>query len=521
MSTWNLADLFESVADAVPDRDALVAGEVRLTYAALDERANRLAHALRVSGIGPGDHVGLVLRNGSEHVEAMLAAFKLRAVPVNVNFRYTVDELRYVLTDADVVAVVHEPELGGQIDRALAGRPALRASLARGASYEAALAAGAAERPEVERSGDDLYVLYTGGTTGLPKGVMWRHEDLYFAALGRGISGGDVLTRPEQVAELAPASRTRLLPASPLTHGTAHWTTLSTLLSGGTVILSTDPTLQPELLWAAAARERASVLVIVGDAFARPLADALEANPDRWALDDLLVILSGGAVLSPAVRSALLAQLPSVVVVDGYGTSETGGQGQMPVWPGQPGARLLRFHLDDDTAVLDDAGRPAPPGSGLIGRLARKGHIPIGYRGDPERTAATFPVIDGQRWSVPGDLARVESDGSITLLGRGSSSINSGGEKVFPEEVEAVLKAHPAVFDVVVIGLPDDRWGEQVRAVVQLRPGHAATAAELQAHCRTQLAAFKVPRRVVLVDAVPRRSSGKPDLRSVRDLASR
>jgi acyl-CoA synthetase (AMP-forming)/AMP-acid ligase II len=251
------------------------------------------------------------------------------------------------------------------------------------------------------------------------------------------------------------------------------------------------------------------------------LADALEANPDRWVLDDLLVILSGGAVLSPAVRSALLALLPSVVVVDGYGTSETGGQGQMPVWPGQPGASLPRFHLDDDTAVLDDAGRPAPPGSGLVGRLARKGHIPIGYRGDPERTAITFPVIDGQRWSVPGDLARVESDGSITLLGRGSSSINSGGEKVFPEEVEAVLKAHPAVFDVVVIGLPDDRWGEQVRAVVQLRPGHAATVSELQAHCRTQLAAFKVPRRVVLVDAVPRRPSGKPDLRSVRDLASR
>ncbi|MCU1351393.1 MAG: AMP-dependent synthetase, partial [Acidimicrobiales bacterium] len=504
MVTWNLADLFESVADAVPEREAIVAGTRRFTYAELDERANRLAHVLCEAGVGPGDHVGLALRNGCEYVEGTLAAFKLRAVPVNVNYRYTVDELRYLLTDADVAALIMDPDLVERVHEATGGLVRTGAELVRGPQYEAALAAAPAHRPPVTRRGDDLYVLYTGGTTGHPKGVMWRHQDVFFAALGGGNPGGEPVTKPEEVAERARVGRTRLLPASPLTHGAAHWTSLSTLLNGGTVIL-VNGTFQADVVWTMAEQERASVLVIVGDAFARPLADALAAEPDRWALDELLVILSGGAILSPVVRTALLAHLPSAVVVDGYGTSETGGQGQMPVWPGQAGGALPRFHLDEDTAVLDDAGRPAPPGSGLVGRLARKGHIPVGYHGDPERTAATFPLIDGERWSVPGDLARVESDGSVTLLGRGSSSINSGGEKVFPEEVEAVLKAHPAVFDAVVIGLPDALWGEQVRAVVQLRPGHDVPAAELQDHCRTHLADFKVPRRVVLVDVVPRR----------------
>ncbi|MCU1357383.1 MAG: hypothetical protein JWM89_2801 [Acidimicrobiales bacterium] len=512
MLTWNLGDLFEGVADAVAERTAVVAGDVRLTFGALEDRANRLADVLAAGGVGPGDRVALVLRNGNEYLEAMLAAFKLRAVPVNVNTRYTVNELRYLIDDAEPTVIVHEEDLRERIDAALADLDDPPIRLLRGSDYEAALAAADPARPSIERSGDDRYVLYTGGTTGLPKGVVWRHEDLLFAALGGGNPGGEPATAPHEVVENARRGRTRCLPASPFTHGTAHWTALSTLLHGGTVIVDTGTAFDAARLWDLADREGATILVIVGDAFARPLADALEAAAEPWALDHLLVVLSGGAVLSPVVRDELLTKLPWVVVVDGYGTSETGGQGQMPVWAGQPQATLPRFHVDEHTTVLDDAGRPAPPGSGLVGRLARKGRIPIGYHRDPKRTAETFVVLDGERWAIPGDLARVEADGTITLLGRGASSINTGGEKVFPEEVEMMLKAHPDVFDAVVVGIPDERFGQRVAAVLAPRPGHIIDEADVQRHCRAHLADFKVPRRMVQVAEVRRRPSGKVDL---------
>jgi acyl-CoA synthetase (AMP-forming)/AMP-acid ligase II len=508
--TWNLGDLFEGVVDAVGERLAVVAGDRRLTFHELDERASRLAHVLEAAGVGADDHVAVALRNGNEYLEAMLAAFKLRAVPINVNTRYTEDELRYLIADAAPRFILHEADRADRIGAALDGTRI--PCLVRGEPYETALAAAGAARPVVERSGDDRYLLYTGGTTGLPKGVVWRHEDLLFAALGGGNPGGDPATTPEEVVANARSGRTRCLPASPFTHGTAHWTALSTLLHGGTVIVDTAPTFHADGLWDLADRERATILVIVGDAFGRPLADALTSEPDRWQLDDLLVVLSGGAVLSPVVRDALLEHLPWVVVVDGYGTSETGGQGQMPIWAGQPATAMPRFHVDEFTTVLDDAGRPAPPGSGLIGRLAKRGRIPLGYHGDPGRSAETFVDLHGQRWAIPGDLGRVEADGSITLLGRGASSINSGGEKVFPEEVERVLKAHPDVFDAVVVGTPDDRFGERVAAVVAHRPGRAVDLPALEAHCRSHLADFKVPRRVVIVDEVLRRPSGKADL---------
>lgn len=517
MLTWNLGDLFEGVVDAVGDRPAIVSDEVRLSFSQVDERANRLAHVLADAGVGPGDHVGLVLRNSHQYLEAMLAAFKLRAVPVNVNIRYTPDEVAYLLASSSPPVVICEADRTDRVHAALDPTRATPTILVRGEHYEAALAAAAPERPEVERSGDDLYLLYTGGTTGLPKGVLWRHEDLLFAALGGGNPGGDPVSSPDEVVANARTGRTRCLPASPFTHGTAHWTALSTLLRGGTVIIDVHPTFEAERLWDLAARERADILVIVGDAFARPLADALQPDPDRWDLSDLLVILSGGAVLSPTVRSELLTYLPGAVVVDGYGTSETGGQGQMPVWAGQTLGSLPRFHVDEDTVVLDDAGRPAPPGSGLVGRLARRGRIPLGYLGDPAATDETFVVIDGERWAIPGDLARVEGDGSVTLLGRGTSSINSGGEKVFPEEVEIVLKGHPDVFDAVVVGIPDDRFGERVAAVVAPRSGRRLDLTDLDAHCRSQLAAYKVPRRVVTVEAVQRRPTGKADLAWARE----
>lgn len=517
VDSWNLGDLFEAVADAVGGREAVVTPRLRLTYAALEERTNRLAHVLEGAGVGPGDHVAVVLRNGNEYLEAMFAAFKLRAVPVNVNTRYTADELEHLLGDAAPAVVIVEADRRARVDAALHHLGLTPEVIERGEDYEHRLAGASTARPQVTRSGDDRYVLYTGGTTGLPKGVVWRHEDLLFGALGGGNPGGDPVTRPDEVVAIARAGHTRCLPASPFTHGTAHWTALSTLLRGGTVLVDTGEHFDAERMWDLAEAERAGILVIVGDAFARPLADALAAHPDRWDLTDLVVVLSGGAVLSPTVRSELLDHLPWAVVVDGYGTSETGGQGQMPVFSGQASEPATRFHVDEDTAVLDDAGRPAPPGSGLVGRLARKGRIPLGYLGDQDATDETFVELHGQRWAVPGDLARVEADGSITLLGRGSQSINSGGEKVFPDEVEKVLKGHPAVFDAVVVGLPHPRFGEQVAAVVQPRAGVDLDLTDLDRHTRAHLADFKVPRRIVVVTALHRRPTGKADLGWARD----
>jgi acyl-CoA synthetase (AMP-forming)/AMP-acid ligase II len=531
--SWNLADLFEGVVQRVGTREAVVAGPLRLSYAELDERADRLASVLIEHGVGPGDRVGIALRNGHEHLEALIAAYKLRAVPFNVNYRYTAAEMTYLLGDARPRVVLHGPDLGDAVDPAVAalradGDPVV-ALVGRGAPHEARLAAAAPTRPDpTGRSGDDRYLLYTGGTTGMPKGVEWRHEDILFAALGAGRGAAvldsdppDVPRTPAELVARAGTGRSRAVTASPLIHGTAQWVALGTLLAGGTVVTLPSSTFVAADLWDLVAAEQASLIVIVGDAFARPLADALTAEPDRWALDSLVAIVSGGAVLSPAVRAELTAHLPWVAMVDGYGTSETGGQGNAVVWPGQVASPAARFPLGDHTAVLDDDLEPLIPGidTGRIGLIARRGHIPLGYRNDPERTATTFPVIAGQRWAVPGDLGRVEADGTVTLLGRGASSINTGGEKVFPDEVEAVLKAHPSVFDAAVVGVPDERWGERVVAVVAARPERPATADDLDAHCREHLASFKVPRRIVPVTEVRRLPSGKVDHRWVRETA--
>ena len=522
---FNLADLFEAVAAAVPDRHAIVCQgggepELRLTYAELDERATRLANAMAARGIGTGDHVALQLYNGNEYLEGMIGAFKLRAVPVNVNYRYVEDELRYLFDDSDTRLVVHEVDFGPVIDAVRPDLPLLHTTLARGAEYEAALAEASPVADFGERSPDDVYVLYTGGTTGMPKGVLWRHEDIFFGALGGGNPGGPGIERPEEVAERAPAGRTRLLPASPFMHGSAHWTALSALFTGGTVVILRDRRLDPEHLWDVVAAERVSFLVVVGDAFARPLVDALEANPGRWELSPLTVLLSGGAILSPAVKERLVALLPSTMVVDGFGASETGGQGQRVAIAGAPADGHPRFAVNAETTVLDEHFRPLSPGDGEVGWLARRGRIPIGYYKDPDKTARTFPVVDGVRWAVPGDRASIDADGTIVVYGRGSVSINTGGEKVFPEEVESALKAHPAVFDAVVVGVPDERWGERVTAVVRAREGSSPTLEELAEHCRHHLAGYKVPRHLVLVPEVVRSPSGKPDYRWARATAT-
>jgi len=533
---YNLADLFEAVVDAVPDHEALVLGSAgradrRLTYAELERRANQLAHVLAGRGVGAGDHVGLHLHNGIEYIEGMLALYKLRATPVNVNYRYVADELRYLFADADLTAVVTEPEMAPTIDAIRDQLPLLADVLVRGEAYESALAAAPTHRPDVgPRSADDLYLLYTGGTTGMPKGVMWRHEDIYFASLGgRGTpsKGVPALTAPDQIGERArrgdPISRR--LPLCPLMHGGAMWVALQTLLNGGALVISTDRHFDAEDALRLLATERVELTMLIGDATARPLADALaaaSADGATFDLSALQVIASGGAILSPAVKASLRACLPHTKIVDTFGASETGGQGRLapPRDTGGNGAtgppRLL---TDADTVVLGDDLTPLPPGSGVVGRLARTGNIPFGYYKDPEKTAATFPVIDGVRWSVPGDLAMVESDGSITLLGRGAMCINTGGEKVFPEEVEGAIKSHPAAFDAMVVGVPDERFGEKVVAVVALRPGVHADTESLATHAREHVSGYKVPRAWVFVDSCERLPTGKPDYQWAKAIA--
>jgi acyl-CoA synthetase (AMP-forming)/AMP-acid ligase II len=382
-------------------------------------------------------------------------------------------------------------------------------------AYEDALADGSAEREFSARSADDLYILYTGGTTGKPKGVMWRAEDIFFGALGGGGGlSGDPITTPDAIGR-GIGGVLRCHPACPLMHGTGQWAAFATLYAGGAIVLSPTRQFDAADTWGLVARERVAVLVIVGDAFARPLVDAFDALDPSTDVSSLVVMLSGGAVLSPAVRRAWIERLPGVLTIDGFGASETGSQGQSLTCADGSGAPCFRFN--DDTTVLDADLRPAPVGT--VGMLARRGHVPLGYYKDPARTARTFPVIDGVRWSVPGDHARVEADGSVSVLGRGSVSINTGGEKVYPEEVESVLKSHPAVFDSVVVGVRDERWGERIVAVVQMRRGQSATLEDLCRHARCHVASYKVPRALVTVDAIERSPSGKPDYRWAKGVA--
>ncbi len=517
--SYNLAALFERVADAVPTRTALHTPGRRLTYRELDERADRLAHHLRDAGVGRGDHVGLQLLNGTEYIEGMLAAFKLSAVPVNVNYRYVAKELEYLYEDADLVAVVVHRQFCPVVDEVRPHVPRLghvlvvddhsgAAACADGADYEGALARAAAGRDWTGRSGDDRYIAYTGGTTGMPKGVVWRHEDVFFAAMG----GGDPLldkgpiSDPDELPSRLPEFPMIQMYAPPLMHVSAHWGVFNGLFGGSTVVLGSPGVLDPAEVWSLVAEQGVNALTVVGDAMARPLLDHLAEHPDIDATS-LLVLASGGAILSPATKARVTELLPNVLIIDTFGSSETGVAGA------RTGQEAVTFTVDERTAVLDDELRPVPPGSDVVGRLARRGHVPVGYHNDPAKSATTFFERDGKRWVLPGDMAWVTADGTIGLLGRGSGCINTGGEKVFPEEVEAVLLGHPDVEDVLVVGVPDERWGARVTAVVQPRPGTTVDLVSLQAHARTALAGYKVPRALCTVDEVRRSPSGKPDYR--------
>jgi len=528
---WNLADLFEVVADVAADREAVVSDDRRLTFRELDERATRLAHHLAANGVQAGDHVGIYAYNGPEWVEAMFAAWKIRAVPINVNYRYVEAELRYLFDNADLVALVHGREFVPRIAAVRDDCPKLRVFVAiddgteddlsgiGAVEYETALAAASPERDFAPRSPDDLYILYTGGTTGMPKGVMWRQTDYFNSTIGALMRmGGAPFETVDEVVEEAAASGNLVgFPLAPLMHGAAQWVATMLLLQGNKLVLSSARRLDPISTWRTIEREKVMTTSLVGDAMARPLIEALD-SPELADIDlsHFFVIGSGGAILSPTVKDAIAKRLPNVVVIDSLGASETGYQGTVA---GSDAEGKPRFAMGEHTTVLDDTGTPVVPGDEVIGRLARKGYMPVGYYKDAEKTAETFVEINGERWALPGDMARVEADGTITLLGRGSVSINSGGEKIYPEEVELALKSHPDVFDVVVVGVQDERWGERVVAIVKARPGAVPDASDLAEHARGTIAGYKVPRAIVVVDEMVRSPSGKADYRWAKAVA--
>jgi acyl-CoA synthetase (AMP-forming)/AMP-acid ligase II len=521
---FNIADIFERAVDLMPDRPALICGPARRTYAELDARANQVAHALAARGIQQGDHVGIYAPNCVEWMETMLGCFKLRAVPINVNFRYVEDELRYIFDNADLVAVVYDPEFTARLDAIAPDLPLLRTRIAIGPEYEAALADASPERDFGERSPDDVYMLYTGGTTGMPKGVMWRQEDV-FMALGQGIdavTGHKVEADDELARKGAAGGGLIMLMTPPLMHGAAQWGILGQLFQGNTIVLL--PRFSGEAVWDLVQEERVNAIMIAGDAMGQPMIEAYEAEPDRWDVSSWMALSSSAALFSVPVKERFFAQFPNLYITDSIGSSEGGFNGLSGVTKDNPTGGstggLPRVAPMADVIVVDDDMNPLTPGDGKVGKVARGGNIPLGYYKDPEKTARTFLTgPDGRRYSVAGDFARWEADGWITLLGRGSVCINTGGEKVFPEEVETALKSHEAVYDALVVGVPDDRWGSAVTAVVQPADGHEPTLDELVAHCRTKVAGYKVPRHLVLVPAIVRSPAGKPDYPWATELA--
>lgn len=513
--TFNLADLFDRVANAVPEREALVFGGERFTYRQMQQRVNSARNALFDMGVRAGDRVGVALRNSPAYLEVMLAAFGMGAIPVNINYRYLEVELNHIFVDSGVKVVFCEPQDLQLMARVATRVPALPRIVSNGARYNHLLAAYPSDSSSnCQRSDHDLYILYTGGTTGMPKGVVWHHIDIFYAAMGGNIRTGVPITVADDIVKRVGPNPTRTLFAAPFVHGTAQWMAFLTLFRGGTILLSTYPSLDVGHLLDLIDAEAASYLVLVGDAIALPLSDLLQEETDRWDLSTLTTLVSGGAALSVPVREVILGILPWIVVVDSYGTSETGGQASMVYAAGMPQvAGQPQFELRKGSALLDEHHQPIEAASQQVGRVARSGHIPICYFQDPEATAATFPTVDGTRWALTGDLAYLNEDNKMVLLGRGSNTINSGGEKIYPGEVEAVLHAHTSVRDAVVVGIPDMRWGEQVAALVVIKPGHSFEASDIDEHCRANLADYKTPRIVKAVSNIERLESGKPDYR--------
>ncbi|ADT97618.1 MULTISPECIES: acyl-CoA synthetase [Mycolicibacterium] len=528
----NIADLAEHAIDAVPDRVAIITGDEQLTYAQLEEKANRLAHYLLDQGVKKDDKVGLYCRNRNEIVIAMLGIVKAGAILVNVNFRYVEGELKYLFDNSDMVALVHERRYADRVANVLPETPKVKTILViedgsdddyeryGGVEFNAALEQGSPERDFGPRSEDDIYLLYTGGTTGFPKGVMWRHEDIY-----RVLFGGTDFATGEPIADEYDLSRSAVdnppmirLPIPPMIHGATQSATWMALFSGHTVVLT--PEFDADQIWRMIHEHKVNLLFFTGDAMARPLLDALLAHQEEgntYDLSSLFLLASTAALFSTSIKEKFLELLPNRIITDSIGSSETGFGGTSIVAKGESHTGGPRVTIDKNTKVLDEDGNEVEPGSGKRGVIAKCGHIPVGYFKDEKKTAETFRTYNGVRYAIPGDYAEVEADGTVTMLGRGSVSINSGGEKIYPEEVEAALKGHPDVFDALVVGVPDPRFGQHVAAVVHPRDGARPSLADLDAFVRKEIAGYKVPRSLWLVDEIKRSPAGKPDYRWAKD----
>lgn len=532
--SYNIADLVEHAIDLMPDRVALADDGREVTYAQLEERANKLAHYLQEQGVQPGDKVGIYSRNTIEAVEAMVAVFKARAVMINVNFRYVENELQYIFDNSDMVALIHERRYSDRVAAVRPKTPLLRTVIvvdddttgtiptaADSVEYEAVIAQSSGERDFGERSPDDLYMVYTGGTTGMPKGVMWRQEDVW-RVLGAGINfiTGEYVQDEWELAKVGAGSPPMVrFPIPPMIHGGAQWATFHSLFGGGKAVML--PEFSGHGVWRAIDKHKINLIFITGDAMARPMLDALiEGNPETgqpYDLSSLYVMASSAALFSPALKDQFLELLPNRMISDSIGSSETGFGGIAIVAKGATHTGGPRVKIDASTEVLDENGNPVQPGSGVVGILARRGHIPLGYYKDEAKTAATFKEFKGVRYAIPGDFARVEEDGTVTMLGRGSVSINSGGEKIYPEEVEGALKTHPEIFDALVVGIDDERWGQRVVAVVQCRGESRPTLEELRPMLTQEIAPYKLPRSLWFVDEIKRSPAGKPDYRWAKE----
>ena len=542
MSGFGIGDIHEAIAASRPDELCLVFRDRRFTWADVTDRTRRLANHFVANGLGchverehltgsdsGQDHLAIYLFNGNEYLESMLGAFKARVAPLNVNYRYVAEELRYLLNDSKATAIVVHSQFAPTLAEVLGDVPSLRVilqvddesghPLLPGAVwYEDALAAASPDKPPVQASGDDLYILYTGGTTGMPKGVLWRSDDANVECFG---GSRTAVTLDDFATEAVGGLRALLAP--PFMHGAGHWMSFRTWNSGGTIFIQDVPQrLDPRDVWGLIEREQLNFLLIVGDAFARPLLDELDRatkDADEYDLSSLTVILSGGAPLSANLKDEFIAHLPTTMIVDGLGSSEAGGQltdvstagGVAPAgFPPRGGNHVLSAGRD----------RALQPGDDELGWLAKSGRLALGYLGDPAKTARTYPVINGVRYAIPGDRAKLRADGIVELHGRDSVTINSGGEKIFAEEVEAAVKAHDAVYDCVVAGRPSERWGNEVVAVVRIRENHAATEEQLLAEAERHIARYKLPKAFVFVDEIVRSPSGKADYRWAKQVAA-
>jgi acyl-CoA synthetase (AMP-forming)/AMP-acid ligase II len=529
---WNFADVFEALADRHPDALAQRHGGASTTWSQFDRRADGLAATLLAAGVVEQDKLAQYLYNAPEYLESAFAAFKAGLAIVNTNFRYAADELVYLWDNADVVAVVFHGEFTDRIADIRDRLPRIRTWLwvddghgpcpPWAQPYEDAARATPAGGGHAcgpwGRSGDHLVLLYTGGTTGLPKGVMWRQDDL-FGALDatnrkRLPPGQDLAAMTARVTKAGP----RNLPAAPLMHGTGLFFALSNLVAGGSVVTMTGRHFDPVSLLDTVEADRINSMSIVGDAFAKPILRALDAEPDRWDISSLRVIVSSGVIWSAGIKAGLLRHNDRLIMVDTLGSSEAIGMASSTVSSGAA-AQTAAFRIGPNTRVVTDDGQEVVWGSGEVGRVAMRGFTPVGYYKDPEKSAATFQVIDGVRYSIPGDFATVDADGTVRLLGRGSQCINTGGEKVYPEEVEEILKLHPTVADAAVVGVPDERFGEAITALVEPHAGDIVDEGALIAHVKEHLAGYKAPKRIITVDSVGRAPNGKLDYKALRQRA--